>query len=60
MELDSNSPESDYPGDDCPVVIGVCSHSFHITCIMKWLNTQEQQNLDQVCPMCRRPWEFKN
>jgi anaphase-promoting complex subunit 11 len=57
-ELDGTSPESEYPGDDCPVVWGKCTHPFHLTCIMKWLTSQEQQNLDQNCPVCRRKWEF--
>jgi len=31
--FDSCSPEAKFPGDDCPVVWGVCSHAFHLPCI---------------------------
>lgn len=43
------------PGDECPLVWGQCSHCFHIHCIMKWLNSQ---NVNQLCPMCRQDWKF--
>ena len=33
--FDACPPEAKYPGDDCPVVWGVCSHAFHIQCINK-------------------------
>jgi anaphase-promoting complex subunit 11 len=53
--FDGNPPEANFPGDDAPVVWGVCSHAFHIQCINKWLSSQPEQK----CPFCRRPWEFK-
>lgn len=43
------------PGDDAPVVWGVCGHAFHLQCINKCLATQDEQR----CPFCRRAWEFK-
>lgn len=43
------------PGDDAPVVWGICGHAFHLQCINKCLATQEEQR----CPFCRRHWEFK-
>src|SRR3546814_10313703 len=36
-------------------VWGECAHAFHMQCIMKWLQTQ--QNVKQDCPMCRQPWK---
>ncbi|CAG7729690.1 unnamed protein product [Allacma fusca] len=44
------------PGDDCPLVWGVCSHCFHMHCIMKWLAAQQ----NQICPMCRQDWALKS
>jgi hypothetical protein len=38
-------------------VWGECGHAFHMQCIMKWL--QAQQNVKQDCPMCRQPWKFR-
>ena len=37
-------------------VWGRCSHVFHMHCILKWLNSQLHQ---QLCPMCRQEWQFK-
>lgn len=54
--FDGNPPEANFPGDDAPVVWGVCSHAFHIQCINKWLSSQPEQK----CPFCRRAWEFKH
>ena len=57
VQLDGCAPEVEFPGDDSPVVWGRCSHSFHLSCIMKWL---QGQRLDrQACPMCRQPWDLK-
>eukprot|EP00095_Tigriopus_kingsejongensis_P005194 snap_masked-scaffold321_size207582-processed-gene-1.4 protein:Tk05194 transcript:snap_masked-scaffold321_size207582-processed-gene-1.4-mRNA-1 annotation:"anaphase-promoting complex subunit 11" len=49
-------PDCKIPGDDCPLVWGQCTHCFHIHCIMKWLQSQQAQ---QLCPMCRQDWKFK-
>ena len=37
-------------------VWGVCSHCFHMHCIMKWLAAQQ----NQICPMCRQDWALKS
>lgn len=41
----------------CLSVWGECSHCFHIHCIVKWLNSQQ---VNQLCPMCRQDWKFKS
>eukprot|EP01138_Halocafeteria_seosinensis_P013201 gb/GECG01013483.1/.p1 GENE.gb/GECG01013483.1/~~gb/GECG01013483.1/.p1 ORF type:complete len:108 (+),score=10.31 gb/GECG01013483.1/:1-324(+) len=51
-------PGAKFPGDDCPPVWGKCGHAFHVQCIMKWVNSESQQEEPQ-CPMCRQTWEFK-
>lgn len=56
VAFDGCCPDCKYAGDDCPLVWGQCSHCFHIHCIMKWLGTQQTQ---QLCPMCRQDWKFK-
>jgi len=43
-----------FAGDDCPLVWGECTHCFHLHCIMKWLQTNQQ------CPMCRKEWKYLN
>jgi anaphase-promoting complex subunit 11 len=43
-----------FAGDDCPLVWGECTHCFHLHCIMKWLQSQQQ------CPMCRKEWKYLN
>ena len=53
---DACAPDCKYPGDDSPVVWGVCSHAFHLRCITKWL---DGRNSEQKCPICRGEWEFK-
>jgi len=49
------APDCRFPGDDSPVVFGVCSHAFHLQCINKWLSSQSESR----CPLCRSAWEFK-
>ena len=56
MPFDGCPPEGKFPGDDCPVVWGVCNHAFHLQCISKWLGTDGEQR----CPICRATWEFKS
>ncbi|XP_052281575.1 anaphase-promoting complex subunit 11-like isoform X2 [Dreissena polymorpha] len=56
MAFDGCCPDCKLPGDDCPLVWGECSHCFHIHCIVKWLNSQQ---VNQLCPMCRQDWKFK-
>ena len=33
MPFDGCPPDGKYPGDDSPVVWGVCTHAFHLQCI---------------------------
>lgn len=42
------------------LVWGVCSHCFHMHCIMKWLASQQQNQVTQQCPMCRQDWALKS
>ena len=48
------APGVKYPGDECPVVFGKCSHAFHLQCLSKWL----EGSRNNTCPMCRQDWEF--
>ncbi|PWN94032.1 RING/U-box [Acaromyces ingoldii] len=42
-------------GDQCPLLFGKCSHIFHMHCIIRWVDSQNQQN-EPKCPMCKRDW----
>lgn len=57
IEFERCCPACKIPGDDCPPVWGACSHTFHMHCIMKWLEAQKDK--EPECPLCRRPWEFR-
>ncbi|KAG5504201.1 hypothetical protein JIQ42_06033 [Leishmania sp. Namibia] len=35
--------------DECSVVVGVCSHIFHLHCLEQWLQG--------TCPLCRNQWQ---
>jgi anaphase-promoting complex subunit 11 len=37
-------------------VWGECTHAFHMHCIVKWVEAQQDR---QHCPMCRREWKFQ-
>lgn len=54
--FDATCPDCLLPGEDCPPVRGNCSHMYHMHCIVKWCNAQNEQA--QQCPMCRAPWKF--
>ncbi|XP_062548418.1 anaphase-promoting complex subunit 11 [Armigeres subalbatus] len=56
MAFEGCCPDCSLPGDDCPLVWGSCSHCFHMHCIVKWLNSQANQQ----CPMCRQTWKFND
>ncbi|CAI5971445.1 unnamed protein product [Closterium sp. NIES-64] len=56
MAFDGCCPDCKMPGDDCPLIWGMCSHAFHLHCILKWVNSQSPRPL---CPMCRREWRFR-
>lgn len=45
------------PGDECPLVLGICKHPFHMHCIVKWTNAQGNQPRP-ACPLCRQEWKF--
>mmetsp|Transcript_18544 Transcript_18544/g.30252 ORF Transcript_18544/g.30252 Transcript_18544/m.30252 type:complete len:86 (+) Transcript_18544:115-372(+) len=57
MPFDACCPDCSVPGDDCPPVWGQCNHAFHMHCIVKWI--ESQQNARQQCPMCRADWTFR-
>ncbi|KAF8373809.1 apc-11 [Pristionchus pacificus] len=44
------------PGDDCPLVKGICKHAFHMHCIYKWTEAQNQAR--PQCPLCRQEWKY--
>ncbi|CAD5220114.1 unnamed protein product [Bursaphelenchus okinawaensis] len=45
------------PGDECPIILGVCSHAFHMHCIIKWTNSQVAHQRP-ACPLCRQEWRY--
>lgn len=47
------APGGRWPGEDCPVVWGKCSHSFHLQCVVTWLNGPTARG---TCPICRQEW----
>lgn len=57
MPYEAACPGAKYPGDDCPPVWGGCGHAYHLICLNKWL--ESQQNVRQECPLCRAPWTYK-
>ncbi|CAK9437649.1 uncharacterized protein LODBEIA_P20270 [Lodderomyces beijingensis] len=57
VSFDGACPSCKYPGDDCPLILGVgCTHNFHLHCILRWL---EQESSKGLCPMCRQIFDFK-
>ncbi|CDK26387.1 unnamed protein product [Kuraishia capsulata CBS 1993] len=56
VSFDGTCPACKFPGDDCPLVVGECQHSFHMHCILKWLETPTAKGL---CPMCRQAFTVK-
>ncbi|KAF2230810.1 RING/U-box [Viridothelium virens] len=52
---DSTCPKCKYPGDDCSIVEGECTHTFHMHCIATWM----QHDPKSQCPMCRQDFKFK-
>ncbi|KAJ9459086.1 Anaphase-promoting complex subunit 11 [Diplonema papillatum] len=59
VSFEACCPNCKYPGDDCPLVTGQCDHSFHMHCIVKWVEHQAQVQRPQ-CPLCRGDWQFKS
>ena len=58
MPFEACCPGVKYPGDDCPPLWGTCGHAFHMQCIVKWC--ESQQNMRQECPMCRQAWKIRS
>ncbi|ODQ57156.1 hypothetical protein WICANDRAFT_36554 [Wickerhamomyces anomalus NRRL Y-366-8] len=56
VSFDATCSACKYPGDECPLVVGVCTHRFHLHCILRWLDTDTAKSL---CPMCRRAFKIK-
>ncbi|EAY13562.1 hypothetical protein TVAG_389590 [Trichomonas vaginalis G3] len=56
-EFEMAAPGIKFPGDDSPIVLGRCGHAFHLQCIEKWIYRPGSTG---TCPICRRPFEFKN
>jgi anaphase-promoting complex subunit 11 len=54
--FDACCPVCTVPGDECPIVTGKCTHSFHMHCIEKWT---ERERDNPHCPMCRGEWDYK-
>ncbi|KAK6350983.1 ubiquitin-protein ligase Anaphase Promoting Complex [Orbilia javanica] len=54
VDFDGCCPNCKYPGDDCPLIVGKCQHSFHLHCILSWIN---QESAKGLCPMCRQKFE---
>jgi anaphase-promoting complex subunit 11 len=54
MAFESCCPSCKFAGDECPPLVGVCKHAYHLHCIHNWLAAKDKE---QVCPLCRRPWE---
>jgi anaphase-promoting complex subunit 11 len=54
-EFEGTPPGVKFPGDEAPVVFGVCGHAFHLQCVATWLNSSRQ-----TCPICRADWEYGN
>ena len=40
--------------EDCDIVTGNCTHSFHSHCITRWLRTRE------VCPLDNKKWDLQS
>ncbi|RPA78893.1 anaphase promoting complex subunit 11 [Ascobolus immersus RN42] len=56
VQFDGTCPSCKYPGEDCPLLVGKCGHSFHMHCIFDWIGTESSKGL---CPMCRQKFEFE-
>ncbi|EME48978.1 hypothetical protein DOTSEDRAFT_117894, partial [Dothistroma septosporum NZE10] len=51
VQFEGTCSKCKYPGDDCPIVIGECTHCFHMHCISDWIQSDASQGR---CPMCRQ------
>ncbi|RAK77062.1 anaphase promoting complex subunit 11 [Aspergillus fijiensis CBS 313.89] len=51
VQFDGTCPTCKFPGDDCSLLLGKCGHSFHMHCLMTWI---QQESSKGLCPMCRQ------
>ncbi|KAJ5096423.1 anaphase promoting complex subunit Apc11 [Penicillium alfredii] len=51
VQFDGTCPTCKFPGDDCSLLLGKCGHSFHMHCLLTWINQETSKGL---CPMCRQ------
>ncbi|GAB7338416.1 hypothetical protein MBLNU457_4706t1 [Dothideomycetes sp. NU457] len=51
VQFDGTCPKCKFPGDDCPIIMGACGHSFHMHCLDTWISQEASQG---KCPMCRQ------
>jgi anaphase-promoting complex subunit 11 len=56
VAFDGTCPTCKFPGDECPLLIGKCQHSFHMHCLLMWVQQESSRGL---CPMCRQPFQWK-
>ncbi|CAK4034911.1 Anaphase-promoting complex subunit 11 [Lecanosticta acicola] len=56
VDFEGTCSKCKYPGDDCPILIGACTHCFHLHCIADWLGSEASQGR---CPMCRQVFREK-
>ncbi|KPI39807.1 Anaphase-promoting complex subunit 11 [Cyphellophora attinorum] len=56
VAFDGTCPTCRQPGDPCPLLIGKCQHSFHMHCLIMWVQQESSRGL---CPMCRRKFEWR-
>lgn len=51
VQFDGTCPTCKFPGDDCALLMGKCGHSFHMHCVVSWI---QQDSSKGLCPMCRQ------
>ncbi|KAK4967565.1 hypothetical protein LTR28_002612 [Elasticomyces elasticus] len=56
VEFDGTCPKCKFPGDECPLIMGDCGHSFHMHCLHMWT---AQASSEGKCPMCRQVFKIK-
>ncbi|KXT13479.1 hypothetical protein AC579_8647 [Pseudocercospora musae] len=56
VEFEGTCSKCKFPGEECPILIGECSHCFHTHCISGWLQSESSQGR---CPMCRQAFREK-
>ncbi|EGE00761.1 Anaphase promoting complex subunit Apc11, putative [Trichophyton tonsurans CBS 112818] len=57
VQFDGTCPTCKYPGDECTLLIGKCGHSFHMHCLLTWI---QQDSAKGLCPMCRQSGFYMN